>query len=100
MSFNSAEAATIDDQAKFNTACNDIKNTIADFSAGNENIYGSDFTVRFTGCDSSANPDPRCYCSVTAWRYHEWQTTENKYDLGPWAIKTDWTPIDSKTVDC
>ncbi|KAH8760531.1 hypothetical protein F5883DRAFT_619196 [Diaporthe sp. PMI_573] len=95
VNFQSAEAATVADQAKFNSACNDIKTTIADFSAGNENIYGSDFTNRFTGCDAS-----KCYCSVTAWRYHEWQTTENKYELGAWEIKNDWTPIDSKTVHC
>lgn len=100
VTFKSAAASCVDDQATFNAACNDIKTTIADFSTGNEFIYGSDFTNRFTGCDSCGATDPRCHCSVTAWRYHEWQSTENKYDTGVWEINQDWTAIDDKTVDC
>ncbi|KAL1854043.1 hypothetical protein Daus18300_011541 [Diaporthe australafricana] len=98
--FRSAESTCVDDQAAFNTHCNEIKATIADFSNANELLYGSDFTNQFTGCDSCGSEDPRCYCSVTAWRYHEWQSTENKYDLGSWEITQDWTAIDGKTVDC
>ncbi|KAI7778930.1 hypothetical protein LA080_001536 [Diaporthe eres] len=98
--FRSAVASCVDDQAKFNTACNEIKATISDFSAANEALYGSDFTNSFTGCDSCGATDPRCHCSVTAWRYHEWQSTENKLDTGVWEITQDWTAIDGKTVDC
>lgn len=98
--FRSAEASCVDNQADFNQACNEIKQTIADFSAGNEYLYGSDFTNQFTGCDSCGATDPRCHCSVTAWRFHEWQSTENKYDTGKWEITSDWTAIDGKTVDC
>ncbi|KKY37867.1 putative pathosis related protein [Diaporthe ampelina] len=98
--FRSAAPTCVDDQAAFNTHCTEIKDTIADFSDDNEDLYGSDFTSQFTGCDSCSVADPRCHCSVTAWRFHEWQSTENEYDTGVWEITQDWTPIDSKTVDC
>ncbi|KAG8163110.1 hypothetical protein KVR01_007588 [Diaporthe batatas] len=102
MKFYSAEPATTDDQAKYSAACDDIAATIADFSAANENIYGSDFTHELTSCDEpgSTHWDPSCYCKVYAWRFHEWQTTENKFDLGVWKISYDWTPVDDETVDC
>ncbi|POS69277.1 hypothetical protein DHEL01_v212330 [Diaporthe helianthi] len=92
---------TLDDQTKFGAACTVLKTTMAEFSATNDNIYGPDLTNRFICCNSAGNTSaPMCHCSVTAWRFHEWQTTENKYDLGPWAIRTNWTAIDDKVVSC
>ncbi|KAF4300726.1 hypothetical protein GTA08_BOTSDO07337 [Botryosphaeria dothidea] len=98
--FKSAKATCTDGAAPFNTGCGAIRETIKTFSANNENIYGQALTSQFTGCDSCTAVDPRCYCTVTAWRFREWQTTSNTFDLGDWEISNNWTPLDSKTVDC
>ncbi|EKG12485.1 hypothetical protein MPH_10355 [Macrophomina phaseolina MS6] len=98
--FKSAKATCTDGAAEFQKACPTIRETVKSFSSANENIYGQDFTSQFTGCDSCTATDPRCYCTVTAWRFHEWQTTTNTFDLGGWEIARNWTPLDSKTVDC
>ncbi|EKG22455.1 hypothetical protein MPH_00190 [Macrophomina phaseolina MS6] len=96
-------ACEVDGAGRLRNVCGDLAYRYIQYSLANGVRLGRDITGT-TSCDPCDDPNPKCYCRITFWRFREWMGTQVPYlSDNNWLYDKDgdaFGKIPHKNIDC